>query len=375
MSDTEIVNPQVTDSVTQHHTSLVLQTRPLIKNHTQLGPMFKIVLTNLALTLLTLGIYRFWGKTRLRQYLWGHVEVMGDRLEYTGTGKELFLGFLFVFIVILLPFFFAVGVMQAVFADDPGVLAVFSVVQNIAILFLIGAAIFRARRYRLTRTHWRGIYGNQTGSAVVYSLLMMVCVFLSAITLGLAWPWCSVKLKNYEMKHTWLGDQQPEFMPQTKKLYGPFLLAWLFGMIYFVTISLVFFGAVEPLFTGDAQDAGAIVIAMLAFYLSMIPGVAIFLWYRGKAYNHFVSSTKFANHNVTSTITGGGFVGLTVGNMLIMLFSLGLASPFVYRRYLNFVENRVGLSGDGDFSDLMQSELGKPTRGEGLADAFDVGAI
>ncbi len=375
MSDIDIVSPQVTDAETTEHPSPVPQTRPLIRNHTELGPMFKIVLTNLALTILTLGIYRFWGKTRLRQYLWGHVEVMGDRLEYTGTGKELFLGFLFVFIVILMPFFFVVGFLQVTFADDPEILGVIETLQSIVILFFIGAAIFRARRYRLTRTHWRGIYGNQTGSAIVYGILVMACYFLTALTFGLAWPWCSVRLKKYEMKHTWLGDQQPNFAPETKKLYGPFLIAWLLGILYFAAVGFGVFSVIESLEPMDKESALLIVGTVIAFYLSIIPGAAIFLWYRGKAYNHFVSSTKFVNHNLTSAITGGGFAGLTVGNMLIMLFSLGLASPFVYRRYLNFVEARVGLSGDGDFSDLMQSELGKPTRGEGLADAFDVGAV
>ena len=301
--------------------------------------------------------------------------MLGDRLEYTGTGKELFLGFLFVFIVILLPFFFVVGVLQAIFADNEAVLGVVELIQTFLILFLIGAAIFRARRYRLTRTHWRGIYGNQTGSALVYGLMLMGCYVLTSMSLGLAWPWCSVKLKSYEMKHTWLGDHQPVFSPQTKKLYGPFLVAWFLGILYVGLISVGVFNFLEMMGPEDGEDVGLIVSAVLGFYLGMIPAAAIFLWYRGKAYNHFVSSTSFANHNVTSAITGGGFVGLTVGNMLIMLFSLGFAAPFVYRRYLNFVENRVALSGDGDFSALMQSELGKPSRGEGLADAFDVGAI
>lgn len=197
-------------------TSPVPQTRSLIKNHTRLGPLFKIVLTNLALTILTLGIYRFWAKTRLRQYLWNHVEIMGDRLEYTGTGKELFLGFLFVFFLILLPLFGGITALNAYLVDDPEAQQIVGGVQTVLIVFLIGAAFYRARRYRLTRTHWRGIYGNQTGSAVKYGLMGLGCYVLSLITLGLAWPVSSVWLKKYEMKHTWLGNQQPEFSPQVK---------------------------------------------------------------------------------------------------------------------------------------------------------------
>jgi uncharacterized membrane protein YjgN (DUF898 family) len=66
------------------------------------GELAPIVLTNGLLTLITVGFYRFWGKTRLRRYLWSHVSFLGDRLEYSGRGLELFLGFL-VILVILAP--------------------------------------------------------------------------------------------------------------------------------------------------------------------------------------------------------------------------------------------------------------------------------
>ena len=53
------------------------------------GEIAKIALTNGLLGLVTLGVYRFWGKTRLRRYLWSHVSLDGDRLEYTGRGIDL----------------------------------------------------------------------------------------------------------------------------------------------------------------------------------------------------------------------------------------------------------------------------------------------
>ena len=63
--------------------------------------LYKIVLINLTLTLLTLGLYRFWAKTRLRRFLWVHATIDDDRLEYAGTGNELLLGFLIVLFPIL----------------------------------------------------------------------------------------------------------------------------------------------------------------------------------------------------------------------------------------------------------------------------------
>ena len=50
------------------------------------GPVAKIAVSNALLTLVTLGVYRFWGKTRVRRYLWSRASFLGDRAEYTGTG-------------------------------------------------------------------------------------------------------------------------------------------------------------------------------------------------------------------------------------------------------------------------------------------------
>ena len=58
------------------------------------GRLFGLGVTVMFLSLITLGFYRFWGKTRIRRYLWSRVSLMGDRFEYTGTGKELFFGFI-----------------------------------------------------------------------------------------------------------------------------------------------------------------------------------------------------------------------------------------------------------------------------------------
>src|ERR1700736_3169356 len=68
------------------------------------GALFVLWLKVLGLSMITLGFYRFWGRTRIRTYLWSHVSLLGDRCEYDGTGMELFLRFvvaLFIFVPLL----------------------------------------------------------------------------------------------------------------------------------------------------------------------------------------------------------------------------------------------------------------------------------
>ena len=63
-----------------------------------------IAATNVALIIVTLGVYRLWAKARERRYLWSRTEVIDDPLEWSGTGKEMFIGFLMV-MAVLVPFF------------------------------------------------------------------------------------------------------------------------------------------------------------------------------------------------------------------------------------------------------------------------------
>src|SRR3569832_1733063 len=117
------------------------------------GDFFRLVRNGSGLELITFGFYRFWLATDIRRHLWSHTSVEGDAPEYTGRGRELLIVFLFA-MAILLPIYlvyFLIGIE----AERFKAFASFPLVQ---IFYLFGQfAIYRARRYRLTRTVWRGV--------------------------------------------------------------------------------------------------------------------------------------------------------------------------------------------------------------------------
>src|SRR5262249_12592464 len=110
---------------------------------------WRLMIRGAILLAVTLGIYRFWLATDQRRFLWSNTEIAGDTLEYTGTARELLIGFL-IALAVLVPlntaFFLA--------AIDFG----FVTLATFLVLALFGHfAIYRARRYRLTRTVFRGV--------------------------------------------------------------------------------------------------------------------------------------------------------------------------------------------------------------------------
>src|SRR5436305_14918813 len=103
-----------------------------------------IAITNALLIICTLGVYRFWAAARQRRYLWSRTVVIDDHLEWTGTGKEMFFGFLIaicilapvlLFIQFLFPALVARGKAQAA----GGIFFLF----YIALIYLGGFARFR----------------------------------------------------------------------------------------------------------------------------------------------------------------------------------------------------------------------------------------
>lgn len=160
-----------------------------------------------SLELVTLGFYRFWLLTDIRRHLWSNTLVDGDAAEYTGRGKELLIGFL-VALAILVPIYlgyFLIGLEAERYQA-------FASIPLIVFFYLFGQfAIYRARRYRMTRTVWRGVRFWMTGSGWVYALQASLWGLAMILTLGLILPWRAAALERYKMRHSHFGDLQGSF--------------------------------------------------------------------------------------------------------------------------------------------------------------------
>src|SRR5438094_1508182 len=145
------------------------------------GTLFGIHVVNALLTLVTFGIYYFWAKTRVRQYLASQTEMEGDRFAYHGTAKELLLGTLKAVVVFGLPVLL-LDLLRDVL-DVPIVLKmVAGVISGTLIFIFFPIAVVGARRYRLSRTSWRGIRFSFRGRVWALIKIVTVCSLLNCLT-------------------------------------------------------------------------------------------------------------------------------------------------------------------------------------------------
>ncbi|TYB80078.1 DUF898 family protein [Maritimibacter fusiformis] len=170
------------------------------------APLFRLALKTGVLTVLTLGFYRFWMKTRMRRYYWSAIRPGGVPMEYTAQATEKLLGFLIA--VVILAFY--IGVVNLIlmffsfslFAGNAPAYAV-SVVGLVPIFFF---AQYRARRYILARTRWRGIRFGLEPGVKGYVWRAMLHWAITILTLGILWPRMTFALEKYRTDRTWYGD-------------------------------------------------------------------------------------------------------------------------------------------------------------------------
>lgn len=351
------------------------------------GDLAKIAISNALLTLTTLGIYRFWGKTRIRRYVWSHVSFLGDRLEYSGRPVELLVGFI-VAIGILAPIFGAFHFMEIWAGIDELALVLVSLIELVIIFFLIHLAIYRARRYRLTRTQWRGIRGGQTGSAFTYAFLALGWTFVMIITLGLAYPLYRIRLQRYAMEHTWFGDRSCSFEGRAAKLFGPWLLTWI---LYLPTLGFVFFWYKAREFrylvsetrfgalSFRSELSGVSLFVVYFFYsMALTLTIGLVVTFATKLMPEvFQTYMSLAEGDTATVMASDPVIGLTlVAVMAMTVVSFGVIQVlFFLHPLIRVLCQTMSVLGEEDYAAIAQNQETMPSRGEGLADTLDLGAI
>lgn len=340
------------------------------------GEMWPIIFKNLLLNIITLSFYRFWGRTNIRRYLWSNVRFMGDPLEYTGRGGELFVGFLIVFVVVFIPLVALLSWAQTLMIQgDTLGYVIFGVTYGF-LFWLMPLGLYRAFKYRMSRTRWRGIRGAQLESGVRYATEFFGFMIPTLLTAGLLMPVMENRLFTLESDNRRFGTGRFSYDGGAKKLYGGFLTSYAIVIAGYVAVFGGMFIATKA--AGDATGQPSMIesslplITILVFYV--ILGLA-FIIYEFTKLSHFWNNTKFENAEFAFSGTKGDLFRLYLGNILLTIVTLGIAYPIAQMRIVRFMAENVMLKGELDLSAISQSEEAEPEFGEGLAEGFDMGTI
>jgi len=288
------------------------------------------------LLMLTLGIYRFWLTTDIRRFLWSNTELAGESFEYTGTARELLLGFL-IAIAILLPLY------AGFFLVTLSLGQLWSLLALLVLTVLGHYAVYRARRYRLTRTVYRGVRFHQSGSAWRYAICAVFWWTLILSTLGLVYPFAQSRLERFKMRNTFFGDLQGRFEGSGFRLFLRGVALWLLAVVPFgiglvATVRVVDWSTLTDTPGGDDLSswleasglAGAIVYAGLTGIWVLLAFVLLYPIFQAIVLRWWTSGLRFGEVVVTSRLRTAQVLGVYARFLLYaLLFSLAAAAVVV----------------------------------------------
>jgi uncharacterized membrane protein YjgN (DUF898 family) len=275
---------------------------------------WRLLVRGAVLLMVTLGLYRFWLMTDIRRFLWSNTELADDSFEYTGTATELLLGFL-VGVAVLIPIYALIFLA----ATGLGIVQLASVLAFVLMGFLGQYAVYRARRYRLTRSVFRGLRFHQTGSAWRYAVCAVFWWVMIALTLGLAYPWAQAALERYKMRNTFYGNLPGRFdgsalalfwrgMPMWLLVLGPLIGGIAFGIAIVDWSAVVQAIDLERDFTGDIEGTRlgeATTLVMVALAWSTVAAAMLYPAFQGLTLRWWVSGLRFGAFSMTSRLRIG----------------------------------------------------------------------
>ncbi|HEY7679816.1 MAG TPA: DUF898 family protein [Terriglobia bacterium] len=296
--------------------------------------LFGIYVRNLLLALVTFGVYYFWGKAEVRRYLYSQTEFEGDRFEFLGTGKELFIGALKA--SALFGGLVAIPRLAEILWQNSLIMLLAQGLYSIGLLILIPVAIAGSRRYRLTRTTWRGIRFSFRGHAKDLIPLFVKGVLLTVITLGLYYPAFQVHLRQFLTAKSYFGNKPFHYDGTAWELFRTYALG---------------------------------------FFLSVLTLGLYYFWFDAERERYHWSHTTFSTARFRSTVRGHEFLGLALLYLPLLVLTLGLSFPWIQTHLARFRTSKLSLEGLLDLNAVQQEILSASATGEGMADMMDVGIL
>lgn len=296
---------------------------------------FVIMVVNAILTALTLSIYYPWARAKELKYVYGSTSFNGDRFSFSGTGNEMFIGYLKTILIFAIMF---AAYTSLLLAEHP-ILAI--LVLYAFLIAIVPLALHGSYRYRMARTSWRGIRFGYRGDRKELIMNFIKWFLLTIVTLGIYGAWMSVNINNYVIGHIRAGNVQFKYNANGSKYF------WIFLKGYFLTIITI--------------------------------GIYGFWWYKD-IFEFYVNNLSLEKDDKSITFrsraTASDVFMLEVPNLLIFVFTLGLGLAWVETRTMKFICDMIEMEGDIDLDTLAQTEDDySDATGEEMSDFFDIDLI
>ncbi len=332
------------------------------------GEYFRIWIVNLALTILTLGIYSAWAKVRRLKYFYGSTQLAGHAFDYHGNPIAILKGRLVAVLVLV------------AYSALAQLWPLLGAALVIAFWLAIPWIVTRAQMFQMRMTSYRGLRWDFEPDYGGAFKAMLLAPLATALSLGLLFPWAT------RLRYRWLIENTAYGKTFCKLDIGlkPFVMALLYTLPLIVAGALLVTlgGGVMSLLTaggGDgppAPDAvGRTLVWMLVgFYLPLIFVFYLVLavWKR-TVMNATLPATTLGPVRLHCKLSARWLAWIYVSNLVGIVLTLGLFMPWAKVRAAKYQLECMGYVASGPVDEFHASETERTSAvGEEIGELMDV---
>jgi uncharacterized membrane protein YjgN (DUF898 family) len=336
------------------------------------GEYFRIWIVNLALTILTLGIYSAWAKVRTRRYFYGNTYVAGHAFDYHASPIRILIGR-----AIALALFIGYSLSASA---SPTILGAWLIAFVILVPWLVNAALrFNARNssYRNIRFNFTGTYFGALKAFILWPLFGFVSLFL-------AWP-LAHRARNYFYvnHHIYAGKPFSCSYPGWE-IYKVYIASWLLLVATTTVLSVLIYSLtdIEQLMSSveameqDPEDVPTGLFGILAalYAILLIAFLAVGTFIRTMTFNLAVDNTQIDNrHWLDAKLNPFVMIWIVASNLFLIFLTLGIFYPWARVRVARYTANKMTLFGrEGLDAYMAQLSSEQSAIGEEVASFFDI---
>ena len=333
--------------------TVLLKERYPVEFTASTGEYFRIWIVNLALTVLTLGIYSAWAKVRKKRYFYAHTRIYGETFEYRANPIPILKGRLIALGALAL--FYGVGQFAPSFQWVFFVAAIFIVPW-----LLVRSMAFNAYNtaYRNIRLHFRGTYG-------ACLKLLLIWGPVAVLTGGLGYPYLKIRLVRFAAENHYYGATRFAIGDITNLFHHIYVKA--FGLGFLLVVGAIALGigsfGKAPL---DRPDLVLTVGGYVGYLL-------IFAFIRARIANATFNNLTLGPVRFECKLGALHLFWLYLVNIIAIIVTLGLATPWAVVRTMRYrAEQMTLLAADGLDGFVAAESAPVSAAGEEVGEMFDV---
>lgn len=331
------------------------------------GEYFRIWIVNVALTILTLGIFSAWAKVRRLQYFHRHTRLAGASFDYHGDPVAILKGRMIG------------GAMFGLYTAAGYVSPLFALAAMAAIGCVMPWMLARSLRFRLHNTSYRGLRFSFTGSTREAYRVFLLLPLATVFSFGLLGPLWHHRIKRYQYDHASFGSAPFRMAAQTQDFYVAYVFAGMIGAVAAGAFTALVTGMIAAM--GVAESAGdsagpsetataVVLVAGFGIYVLGLLTLQTFLTARLR--NVVWQATSAGGFTFSSSLKTLPLLWITLTNLVATIATLGLFWPYAQVRVMRYLAQGITMHGVMDFSAIAATGAGDEAAvGEEVAGIFD----